>query len=755
MDIWDWVGRAHDELEQAGHQRLSQLLRHLPDAVCDNHHARVDAIYPEALALARAAENPWLEVFVRHWNLQSRILHRHEVEDWMGEAVALLEFANRPETRECPQSVCVTQDLVNCYGNRDGPGFADERIAASRETLGRIDATWPCYCCIGGELVEALLDAGRPADALAEIDRLEAELARTDEWHADPMGESRATVLRVLGRHDEALALIDRLMDEAEDEDSRVARRVERARLLGLMGRAAEGAEALPAFEAIEGTHSLYRGWVEAVALLVRAGALPNEWVLERRLRDMFGELRRNGVIRHGLHLCIVRGDLALDRGRLATARRALADGRALIPLLRAPLDGPALLDRLAAEIDYEADALERGGGGRPHDPDDGDPEADLEWLAAARAKDPDDPDLRVAEARAWRALGELERGEAALRAAPPGHPAVALELGRILAARGDWAAVQAIGRRLCALDDGEAQQSGRQLRLTAARRTADRAAERAVLEEALAAAPDDPWAVMMLADARAEDDLRAALALLDARLDGDPAPDPGPWDWRRILIATRLDEWGAVRRSAARLGMTFTTGSGPIDEVWEPIRLRVEDAVDPDDPWALRTGPVTARVASIAPPELPCRFGDEVIFDPLPVETPDEEPGDTPGGPYTYRQIEVRAEGGYRAFVLDARHPGDAAVEALSEAVQALGGELRDVTGDGYVVVDPEGDDLVFGLYARLAVPADRLRDLDALLTKTCADWPGAAVWTELLAALGERDRLAAQRAVMERWGM
>ncbi len=52
----------------------------------------MDATYPEALALAREARNPWLEVFVRHWNLQSRVLHRHEVADWMSEAVSLLQF---------------------------------------------------------------------------------------------------------------------------------------------------------------------------------------------------------------------------------------------------------------------------------------------------------------------------------------------------------------------------------------------------------------------------------------------------------------------------------------------------------------------------------------------------------------------------------------------------------------------------------------------------------------------------------------
>ena len=126
--IWDWVGEAKRALVESGRERLAHLMGEMPRYTCDEKHAQLDAIYPEALALARASKNPWIEVFVRHWNLQSRILRRHQVGDWMGEAVSLIEFANRPETRDCPQSICTTQDLVNCYGNIDGPGYAEERV---------------------------------------------------------------------------------------------------------------------------------------------------------------------------------------------------------------------------------------------------------------------------------------------------------------------------------------------------------------------------------------------------------------------------------------------------------------------------------------------------------------------------------------------------------------------------------------------------------------------------------------------------
>lgn len=259
-------------------------------------------------------------------------------------------------------------------------------------------------------------------------------------------------------------------------------------------------------------------------------------------------------------------------------------------------------------------------------------------------------------------------------------------------------------------------------------------------------AQPDDPGATTRLADAQAEDDPAAALATLDRLI--ARGPEPGSWDWRRILVATRLGRWDAVRDSAARLGMTVDGDAGPIDEVWEALRIEVPGPDEPRGLLALRTGPVTARIHSISAPEEPCHYGDEVIFDPLPLD------GDEESRFYTYRCVEVTASGGQRAFVLDARHPGDAAVEALAAAVEALGGALRDVTGD-YDVIEPDTDEALPGLYARIAIPVGREAELDALLQATCAEWPGPAVWTELLEALEARARLAAQRALMERWSM
>ena len=81
MDIWRWLTEAQRGLMRRGHVRLARALDELPSLVVDEEHDAVDALVAEALPLARAADNPWLEVFVRHWALQSRVLHRYEARE--------------------------------------------------------------------------------------------------------------------------------------------------------------------------------------------------------------------------------------------------------------------------------------------------------------------------------------------------------------------------------------------------------------------------------------------------------------------------------------------------------------------------------------------------------------------------------------------------------------------------------------------------------------------------------------------------
>jgi len=181
MDMWGWTYEVDDELREAGHDKLADYMERIPHDTVDGRHEKIDQYADEAIELAREVGHPWVEIFLRHWRLQSAVLHRHKPKDMIKEAVSLLEFAHRPDNQGCPQSVCVVQDLASCYGAFDGPGFADERIEVCKENFARINPNWPCYSCIGGEYASALRDAERYDECLELLDRCDRELIEAGE----------------------------------------------------------------------------------------------------------------------------------------------------------------------------------------------------------------------------------------------------------------------------------------------------------------------------------------------------------------------------------------------------------------------------------------------------------------------------------------------------------------------------------------------------------------------------------------------
>ncbi|MCJ8273883.1 MAG: hypothetical protein MJK04_31355, partial [Psychrosphaera sp.] len=127
MDIWQWVYDVQAQLRVNGDTALLEAMDSISSLTCDDQHDKVDVMYPMALSLARKHDNPWIEVYMRHWYLQSQVLHRHNAKGMISEAIDLLEFSSKDNTKDCPQSICVVQDLASCYGKSDGPGFVEER----------------------------------------------------------------------------------------------------------------------------------------------------------------------------------------------------------------------------------------------------------------------------------------------------------------------------------------------------------------------------------------------------------------------------------------------------------------------------------------------------------------------------------------------------------------------------------------------------------------------------------------------------
>ena len=761
MDIWRWVHELQEELTEGGRPRLAELVEQIPDCVVNHKHAQLDAIVPEALALAREAKSPWLELFIRHWNLQSRILHRHEAEAFLPEAVRVLELASRDEARECPQSVCVIQDLAGCYAELDGPGYAPERMDVARETLARIDATWPCFTCISSEYAFGMIDGADAEGALAFLDRQTIALASARRSAAaHNLAGARIEALLRLDRLDEALAVTTSARALARDVNDELTHALDAAALLARLGRTEEALRELPPFDRILPTPSLYERWAQATHTLALAGALPNDWKLEGRLFELEAKLAGNGVIRTALALAHQRAELALARKRPGTAAHAAASIRALVPRLRRPLGAEEDLAKLESTVTAAQAADERfppGSAELALAQLTSDPERDLEILGAASERFPEEERLAIITASAQRALLRHAEAEAGLRAhlvAYPGAHGCLMTLGRALLDQKRSAEARALAEAtLRAEAKGEVAVGAHFLLATAYQQESEREKARPHLEAMLTLEPGNTPIELLLASLdREAGRLEESLACLDRVTEREPRP--GNHDWDRIVTATLLGRWDAVRTSAARIGMKLE-GEGPIDEAWGLCRIELRE---PDGEvgihHALRTGPVTARILEVARPRAPQHYGDEIVFEAAPRNPPPKE-GEADHS-YLYPAITTRKPGNYEAFLLDGVHPGAEALEALRRDLTELGCVLSVQSDASYVVTEAATGEAHPGFFAYLAAPASCSRaDLHARLMERAGSSTHPLVWPGLAQALELEDELGRQAAIIDRFGL
>jgi tetratricopeptide (TPR) repeat protein len=699
VDIWRWVLDTEDELERNGDGRLAYLMRMIPHFTCEDRHAEVDALMPEALALARARKSPWIELFLRHWHLQSRVLHRHEVRDALPEAVSLLEYASRDETRGCPQSVCCTQDLAACYGDLDGPGYAEERLAVSAETLSRIDPTWPCFDCISAEHASALADAGRADDRLVFLRKQAGQLGEAGRKPGSNLRRQTTEALLELGRHEEALEHAKQLVRAEHGQHGENDGRSIHARALALCGQAEEGARVLPDAQAILDSPALGARWIRAVRALVDASAYPNDWELGRVLRRLHDRLRDNGALYESAWVATHAAELAIQRGARSIAELALTDAEAMLPKLRKPEAlAPRVREARAAcealppvtllTVDAAWDALDAGS----------DPERVLDGVAGLPPSD----EVERLRAHALDRAGASEAAIALLSAyleRTPDATGVAFMLADL------WAARRQLDRMAEALRAAREREAPYAAyfgwRYAEALREGGRLDEaRTVLGEVTSGpAPLGAFALMARME-REAGELEKALARLDRMVENDVPV--GEIDWERMICATLLGRWASVRHSAARVGMNVGEGDAPIDAPGPFCGLRTELGGKRRIVYAVRNGPVTARIVDLTGMDGAVEhFDSVVVFDPRP-DNPNAQPSEDGRAPvFIYPWLEVLTPGGFRSWRVEGLHPGHERVRAAQQALlHDAGLELQVLSGSSYVrQVDGEPKPAVYAL--------------------------------------------------------
>ena len=780
MNIWQWVQETRAQLYKDDEHRLADLMDRIPSLACDDAHAELDAVVPEALAHARRLDLDWAELFIRHWNLQSRILHRMETGEYLTEAIDLLEFAHRDGVKDCPQSVCTTQDLAVAYAQRDGKGFVEERLAVASETLGRIDPTWQCFECISNEYANALFDDGRPQEMLDFLEEQVQTLVencppRMAQYRKEGFNGGKISALDALGRADEALALaqedITRLEHEGRNRHRLIHRKLAAVKLLAKVGSGEEGLEMMPPWEVLVETPTFYRSTADALDALLEEEVIENSWLLGRRIWVMTQRLARIGAVRNAVELSMMHARHALGREQPSVAKRSLELLREELPKLRKPFEDMESVEALEQrQKELQQTALEQEAA--PFEsPDDlfeqltGDPELDVQLFTAGLARFPEEDDLLFSLANAIEALGFIEDAHALLERGYREHPNIErlMRLSGVLMDAGDFDRIEALVAQL-AQEPGELG-SGAYWML-AQSRWRQGATDEAIDALATVIERQPEWAgarPMRAHLLRAAGRYAEAIEMLDAHLAMFASEEDqlANIHWDRIVAATMLDDWTKVHESARIIGFRFEAEdeAAPIDEPFQMCLVSFSEEPDAPTYWAVRNSPVTAKVVEIARVRDTQHFDDVVIFEPSSLTPrPEDHPEDQPHHD-TYPVLSIRTRGAYHdTFTLHGVCPPEEALEALQKNLsEELGVATERVSTQGYMLHDPESDTPLEAMYMTMAAPhALDLRELHAFLEEQTKEFEHPLEWSRLLEKMGAREELIAEHeAIHKRYGM
>lgn len=359
MDIWNWVYTLKTELRAAGHGQavdvLDRMLRHTYSVEV----TQAQALLPELKAHAKAIGNPWLEVFIGHWEMRNRIGSLLEGDAALAQVVALFERANREDAQQCPQSVCVTQDLVGCYANVDGAGWVQERIAVCDEALQRVEPQRACFSCISYEKADALLDDGRPEEALAFLEQQQGRILAAGKSIYGALHEIHMAVLLRLNRPEQAWAVLlewEAGLEGYEWPTQRQSRLMFKAQVLARLQRDEEAWALLLAEDELIPRYRMF--WLLAFEELLQRAPQRNNQMLADRLEQLIGQHHRYGAHRRVIQVAAISIPLALQRQDLVQARQHLALAHTHVGQLRRDCGAQALLASLASQIEAASPPL-------------------------------------------------------------------------------------------------------------------------------------------------------------------------------------------------------------------------------------------------------------------------------------------------------------------------------------------------------------------------------------------------------------
>ncbi len=767
MDIWQWYQQYERDMWESGQNYPVRLVDDFLESVVHMQYGKAEALLPEVRALKQSANNPWLEVLLGHWEMRHRLGNEAEGQTALADVVALYERAHQSDTAECPQSVCVTQDLSHCYCNVDARGWADERIAVCQETMAGIDPSWSCYQCLSDEQFDAMLDKGLYEEALTfvrgQIEKIKAAGADEDD---EALRESEAEALMLLGQYDEALAIMDRLCESSnvggDNTQARETQNIIRLQVLAHAGRDEEAWEALPAV-----TPHIAMRWVDVLSTLISRAPERNTWQVGRSLQQILEQRIRVGAPRDAITVAKAHIALALARNATWTARQALALAKTQLPKLRSALGDDQALAALEAQLDAQtqqvalpvsADQLMAWLSAR--DDSERDPEQEVEWLTLALAERPDDHPLRQLTASALQACAANEQAIRILQERVEQHPEeeseVPYQLLQLLLQNSRFSQIQRLADRF----EAPLPSMACWYRIHAAQAQEDWQKAEHLCHDMLQLPGNEDKIMPHIIAGGAAMKLKAFDRALGhhlealERIDRQQEMSPNNTIWDAITAASALQDWAQVRTLGARLGMTFSSEEGPIEENGGWIRLRFWEDNEYRFYLAQRTGPTTAIVRQPNSRDAPQHLNDRVVFEPALLNEPPQTEEEQQNFIGVYEALHVIASGGYAsAWFVDGAAPEQEVFQHFVDQLEAEGCNVWITSNDDYQIVDTQADNaLLPGLYFLLSAPQSMpLQTLDALLTRLTADWLHQPHWLGLARKAGVDD--TRHTAIIERY--
>ncbi|MEU1877338.1 tetratricopeptide repeat protein [Streptosporangium sp. NPDC020072] len=744
VDIWAWVGDTQRQLHEAGNTGLAMAIGDVPAQALEGRYAQLDVLAP---AIAQQAQNlglPWLEFYARYWHLIGRVGDRAQGAVALADAETLVELAQREDIRDCPGAPGAVTALALTQANTDGPGYADERLAALG-ALG-VEPDSLAFSSVAEQYVSALLDAGRAEEAVTYAESAVGRLGAADRQASWELGAASARALLAAGRAQDALTALDAATGFKPDDPVAKEHRegVLRSLVLAVLGKPQESVDALPDLDVVGDHPRVWAEWARAIRELAGFAKITNTWQLGRVLKQWIDYFAMMGGYRTRVELALVAGDLAVSRQSVWQARQLADIAESAVGELKSAGDAAGSIAERIAALRTAADAVVEPEAPGPEaelveyfDAADGfnaDPERWVGWLAPLSGRD------LPATRRHTTTLGFL------------GYPARGADIyWTMLVESGDIETADQqdvsylTGLLIEARQDERLEQMAqrlpeaqRHLSLGRLHRARERWEQAAAEGEAAVAAGAGIEASRLWAAAvqQSGDNAKGAAILRDA-LDSEEIE---PEDiWRMITMATAAEDWETVRAGTTKLGMPLQSTEGPIEEEMGLVRI-VLPAPDGSQRVviSLRTGPATARLAIPQPTGMDYNAGDLVVFDPQLLEPIPESQEEQEGFIPPFAAVSMLRPGGYTSWFFDGAAPSEADWTEFNEVMAERGWPMWVYSDDSYTVAHPTSGERLPGVFGWIAIPPDVTPvELDAVLDDATERWVHPLAWLDLAKAV------------------